>query len=75
MNNTIKKVHSFSFTTCSQLPSELVTVVNHLSSILEADSRMAEVYLKILAAYGHPPPFRSKQSYQIWVSRIMHVQS
>ena len=55
---------------CRELPGELVTVINHLKSILEADSRMAEAYLKILSAYGHPPPFRSRTFYQIWVSRL-----
>lgn len=53
---------------CRQLPSELVIVVNHLSSILGADSRMAEAYVKITSAYGHPAPFRSKLSYGMWVS-------
>ena len=50
-----------------QLPSDLLTVVNHLNSILGVDSRLAEVNLTILAAYGHPAPFKSKRSYQIWV--------
>ncbi|KAJ7391479.1 AAA ATPase midasin, partial [Desmophyllum pertusum] len=55
-----------------ELPGELVTVINHLKSILEADSRMAEAYLKILSAYGHPPPFRSRTFYQIW-ERLQHL--
>ena len=50
-----------------QLPSDILTVVNHLNSILGVDSRLAEVNLTILAAYGHPAPFKSKRSYQIWV--------
>lgn len=56
----------------SKLPGELVTVITQLKSTLEADSRMAEAYLKILAAYGHPPPFRSRKLYQIWVSSSLH---
>ena len=50
-----------------QLPSDLLTVVNHLNSILGVDSRLVEVTLTSLAAYGHPTPFKSKRSYQIWV--------
>ena len=44
-----------------------MTVVNHLNSILGVDSRLAEVNLTILAAYGHPAPFKSKRSFEIWV--------
>ncbi|KAK2570712.1 Midasin [Acropora cervicornis] len=55
-----------------QLPSELVTVINQLNGILATGSRMAEVFYKILTAYGHPPPFRSKLSSEIW-ERLQHL--
>ena len=64
----------FFFSFFRKLPGDLVTVVNHLNSILTVDSRLAEVNLKIVAAYGHPAPFKSKRSYQIWVSVCDHVQ-
>ena len=58
----------------SNLPGELVTVITQLKRTVEADSRMAEAYLKILAVYGHPRPFRSKTFYQIWVSKNVCIR-
>ncbi|XP_015771488.1 PREDICTED: midasin-like [Acropora digitifera] len=55
-----------------QLPSELVSVINQLNGILATGSGMAEVFYKILTAYGHPPPFRSKLSSEIW-ERLQHL--
>ena len=52
----------------SQLPGELVTVVNQLSTTLGTDRLQAKVYIKILEAYGHPPPFKSDACYLFWVS-------
>ena len=62
-------VFSFFFFFYRKLPGELVTVITQLKSALEADSRMAEAYVKILAVYGHPPPFRTRKLYEIWVSK------
>ena len=53
---------------CRELPGELVTVINHLRKVLGTDRRVTEAYLQIMTAYGHPPPFRTKETFEIWVS-------
>ena len=53
---------------CRELPEELVTVVNQLQTVLATDRRVTEAYLRILVAFGHPAPFKSKSAFLVWVS-------